>query len=89
MTSAEAKRLWRKDIKQSWGDKCVYCGSTENLTIDHVKPKTQGGKDEARNLVCSCLSCNHAKGSQQWLAWWVGQSSFNLNNFKLILEHIN
>jgi 5-methylcytosine-specific restriction endonuclease McrA len=89
MTAAEAKRQWRQDIKEHFQHRCVYCGSTEQLTIDHIKPKTSGGRDEARNLVCACRTCNHAKGSQHWLAWWVGQQSFDLNNFKLVLEHIN
>ena len=87
MTSSEAKRLWRREIKESFGNKCVYCGSTNNLTIDHVHPRTLGGKDEASNLVCACRKCNQAKGSQHWLAWWVGQETFDLSNFKLLLSH--
>ena len=86
MTAAEAKRQWRQEIKQKYNNRCVYCGSTDNLTIDHVKPKIRGGRDEARNLVCACQHCNHAKGSQHWLSWWVSQESFDLSNFKLVLE---
>jgi 5-methylcytosine-specific restriction endonuclease McrA len=89
MTASEAKRLWRRDIKASWNNKCVYCGSTENLTIDHVKPKTLGGRDESHNLVPACRSCNHAKGSSYWLSWWVGQDYFDLGNFSRVLSHIN
>ena len=89
MTAAEAKRQWRKDIKEQWNNRCVYCGSTDNLTIDHIRPKTKGGRDEAKNLVPACQSCNHQKGSKHWLAWWVGKESFDLSNFKLVLEHIN
>jgi 5-methylcytosine-specific restriction endonuclease McrA len=88
MTSAEAKRQWRQDIKQSFNNKCVYCGSTDSLTIDHVQPKTRGGRDHIRNLVCACSACNHSKGSQHWLSWWVGQDSFNLENFSTVLQHI-
>jgi 5-methylcytosine-specific restriction endonuclease McrA len=89
MTSAEAKRQWRQDIKAQFNNRCVYCGSTDNLTIDHVKARTHGGKDEARNLIPACRHCNQSKGSAHWLSWWVGQESFNLSNFKLILEYIN
>jgi len=35
-SSAEAKRLWRKDVKEKWHYKCAYCGDGNNLTIDHV-----------------------------------------------------
>jgi hypothetical protein len=88
MTAAEAKRQWRRDIKAKFNNRCVYCGAQDNLTIDHVKAKVKGGKDEARNLVCACQACNHSKGSQQWLSWWVGQDSFNLENFSTVLQHI-
>jgi len=38
-SSAEAKRMWRRKIKEEWDLKCAYCGSEEELTIDHVVPK--------------------------------------------------
>ena len=89
MTAAEAKRQWRQEIKEHWNNRCVYCGSTDNLTIDHIKAKTLGGRDEARNLVCACRDCNNSKASRHWLSWWVGRESFDLSNFKLVLNHIN
>ncbi len=43
--------------------KCVYCGEkTKNkLTIDHVIPKSKGGKNTWQNLVTCCKSCNIKK----------------------------
>jgi len=35
-SSGEARRLWRKSIKEKWNHKCAYCGSEEELTIDIV-----------------------------------------------------
>jgi 5-methylcytosine-specific restriction endonuclease McrA len=49
-SSTEAKRLWRKQIKESWDHKCAYCGSEENLTLDHVTPQSKGGSDTTDNL---------------------------------------
>ena len=69
MTSSEAKRLWRRSIKEHFDCTCVYCGETydiNNLTLDHVHPKYHGGRDETHNLVCSCASCNQEKGSLYW-----------------------
>ena len=86
MTSAEAKRKWRSDIKAYWNNKCCYCGSNENLTLDHVHPKTKGGRDETRNLVPACLACNRAKGSNHWLTWWTAQESFDQSNFSKVLS---
>jgi 5-methylcytosine-specific restriction endonuclease McrA len=61
--AGDAKRLWREGIKARDNYRCVYCGSTENLTIDHVRPKCMGGFDHADNCVTACRSCNQAKGS--------------------------
>ncbi len=63
--SADAKRMWRHFIKLRDKYTCVYCGSTENLTIDHVRPRCRGGETTASNCVTACLSCNQAKGSLQ------------------------
>jgi 5-methylcytosine-specific restriction endonuclease McrA len=44
---------------------CQYCGSTEHpLTIDHVIPKSRGGKTEWTNVVAACVSCNRKKGNK-------------------------
>ena len=61
--SSDARRMFRENIKARDGHKCVYCGSTENLTVDHVRPKSKGGTDTADNLVTACRPCNQAKGS--------------------------
>ncbi len=45
---------------------CQYCGSKLNkktATIDHINPKSKGGKNEWLNTVCSCRICNNWKGS--------------------------
>lgn len=41
---------------------CQYCGAKSRLTIDHVIPKSKGGKDTWENLVVACSSCNTKKG---------------------------
>ena len=51
--------IYRRD-----GNKCQYCSSTRNLTIDHVIPKCKGGEDIWENLVVSCSSCNTKKGDK-------------------------
>ena len=46
---------------------CQYCGKKGNrktLTIDHVIPKSKGGKTDWNNLVVSCSSCNTKKGDE-------------------------
>lgn len=46
---------------------CAYCGtkvSKQKVTIDHIKPKSQGGKNAWENVISSCLSCNNKKGGR-------------------------
>ena len=43
---------------------CQYCGSKKSLTIDHVIPRSKGGKDTWQNLVACCTSCNIRKGNK-------------------------
>lgn len=85
MTSGEAKRLWRQSIKEHHGNRCMYCGSDENLTLDHLRPKARGGQDVAHNLVTACRRCNQDKGTDHWLSWYSHQDSFNLASFHKIL----
>ena len=52
-----------------WRDnnQCQYCGnyfSTDKLTMDHVIPKSRGGKNTWENLVAACKKCNQKKGSR-------------------------
>lgn len=48
--------LFRRDNNQ-----CVYCGNKKNLTVDHVIPKSKGGKNTWQNLVTCCQKCNTQK----------------------------
>jgi len=46
---------------------CQYCGSqfnTEELTYDHILPKSRGGKTEWENIVTCCVNCNRKKGGR-------------------------
>lgn len=46
---------------------CQYCRKPyprNELTIDHVYPKSLGGKTVWENVVCCCISCNRKKGSK-------------------------
>ena len=46
------------------GWKCWYCGETSLLTLDHIIPKSRGGKTKWTNLITSCSPCNHRKGDR-------------------------
>ena len=46
---------------------CQYCGNqpgSEELTIDHVIPRAQGGESRWDNCVLACVACNHRKAAR-------------------------
>jgi hypothetical protein len=44
--------------------RCVECGSTEDLTLDHIHPWSLGGPDTVANLRVLCRPCNSSKGAR-------------------------
>jgi len=46
---------------------CQYCGERPHrseLNLDHVIPRTLGGRTTWENVVCSCVECNRRKGGR-------------------------
>ncbi|HEY7120082.1 MAG TPA: HNH endonuclease [Tepidisphaeraceae bacterium] len=57
----------RRNIYARDSNRCQYCGRkfpTTELSLDHVKPKSQGGRSSWDNIVCCCLKCNVKKGGR-------------------------
>jgi len=52
----------RRAVFEADGNRCVNCGATERLELDHVIPVVDGGSGERSNLQTLCRSCNRAKG---------------------------
>lgn len=57
-------KISRLKIYQRDGYKCVYCGTHKKLTIDHVIPKSKGGKNTWENMATCCSDCNSKKGNK-------------------------
>lgn len=53
--------LSKHNIFKRDGFACMYCGSDNKLTLDHVMPKSRGGKNTWLNLVACCSKCNNRK----------------------------
>ncbi len=57
----------RRGILARDQETCQYCGiqpGRHNLTIDHVKPRSQGGTTVWENVVTACCDCNRKKGGR-------------------------
>ena len=86
LSSSEAKRLWRRKIKQRWDYECAYCGSDKDLTIDHIVPRSKGGNDFTKNVVCCCHDCNQSKSHTPWEDWYFSQEFFSMKRYNKINE---
>lgn len=57
----------RRNIFARDGNRCQYCGQkfpTQELSLDHVVPRSQQGKSTWENVVCACIECNIRKGGR-------------------------
>ncbi len=56
--------LTRQNIFKRDGFQCQYCGTTRDLSLDHIIPSSKGGESSWTNLVTACKRCNARKGDQ-------------------------
>ena len=57
----------RRNIFARDNNQCQFCGKrfpTSELSLDHVIPRSQGGKTTWENIVCACVDCNVRKGGR-------------------------
>lgn len=70
LTINHQERTWkipavsRREVLRRDKHCCQYCGSTKQLTIDHVIPTSKGGKHAWDNVVTACEKCNNRKGDR-------------------------
>lgn len=90
-------KFTRRNILLRDKNKCQYCSKKLDpkfLNIDHVIPRSLGGKSTWTNVVCSCINCNTKKGNrlpedagmkliqQPFKPRWVPHLHFNKKMFK-------
>ena len=55
----------KKNVLVRDQSRCAYCGDqSRSLTIDHVIPRSRGGKTDFDNCVACCKTCNDKKGAR-------------------------
>jgi len=60
-------RLNRRNLFARDENRCQYCGRkvrSTDLSIDHVLPRSRGGRTVWTNVVCACMTCNVRKGGR-------------------------
>jgi len=64
----------RKNVYVRDGYRCNYCGHKfrgDQLTLDHIIPKAQGGRSSWENLTACCQKCNREKDDRTPEQWGV------------------
>ncbi|NJR70730.1 MAG: HNH endonuclease [Synechococcales cyanobacterium CRU_2_2] len=57
--------LTRRNVLHRDSHTCQYCGYTgDELTLDHVIPRSRGGSDKWDNMITACVRCNVKKGNR-------------------------
>jgi len=63
----QSRALSRKNILMRDRNTCQFCGRqfpAAELTLDHVVPRSRGGRSSWENLVACCYNCNNNKGDR-------------------------
>ena len=63
----QTRALSRKNILLRDHNTCQFCGRifpAGELTLDHVMPRSRGGRSSWENLVACCYACNNNKGDR-------------------------
>ena len=63
----QSRALSRKNILLRDRNTCQFCGRIfpcSELTLDHVVPRSRGGRSSWENLVACCYRCNNSKGDR-------------------------
>lgn len=54
----------RQSVFARDGNRCLHCGTSDNLSVDHIVPVFRGGSSDIENLQTLCVPCNSSKGSK-------------------------
>lgn len=62
-------------IRMIRNDPCALCGwvSDRPMTIDHIRPRSEGGTNAWFNFAGTCHSCNNGKRSNSLLGFLLGE----------------
>ncbi|MGN7135449.1 HNH endonuclease [Streptomyces pseudogriseolus] len=62
-TPPRVSEATRRAVFERDGHRCLECGSTEDLTVDHIQHQCNGGGHKMDNLRTLCRSCNSRRGA--------------------------
>jgi len=54
----------REEVFERDNYRCLHCGTDQDLTIDHIRPLSKGGKNKKGNMQTLCKQCNLIKADK-------------------------
>lgn len=63
-----SQRDWDRLLRRYRGA-CAYCGSKDQVTMEHVVPVSRGGRHGIGNVLPACWPCNHSKSNKLLVEW--------------------
>jgi hypothetical protein len=83
-----ARKRFRRSILDEWPS-CAYCGRPNPTTLDHVTPRSKGGKTKKNNLIGACGACNLEKSDLDCFVCYRRQVFWTPEREDKILSWIN
>jgi superfamily II DNA or RNA helicase len=72
LTPKERGKILKRDLK-----KCLCCGETKNLQIDHINPRSLGGSNSPENLQTLCGKCNGGVKQKEIIDFRISKTPLN------------
>lgn len=73
---------------------CAYCGkrpeTERQLTLEHIVPLSEGGRNTLANLIPACISCNSSKHNKPFITHFLeNREKFPDENFSVVVHYIS
>lgn len=66
-----------QDCLAYFNEQCAYCGSTENLTVEHIVPISLFGANKRYSIIPACNHCKASKSDHDILDWYPKQPFYS------------